>query len=185
VAQGEAKIEGRMSPHLQFMAGPMLRYDVRINNFVYVHSIYIHLRFFWQTVENGVWHGFALIVTADAGSRYDPAPKLTYSYGSSVAPESLRSELEQNATADGQQPVDSANSKTVDAVGQMIYQYRFGDASNTFWRYAGQLGGRSLFDLVNNSDYAPRLCRFKLEVELQDADMPVTYALNVRYKCFL
>ncbi|KAG8739041.1 hypothetical protein FRC10_006236 [Ceratobasidium sp. 414] len=45
----------RMRPHLQFMCGPLLRYD---------------------TVERGVWYGAAMIVTADAGSQYDPHPML-------------------------------------------------------------------------------------------------------------
>ncbi|KAG8704747.1 hypothetical protein FRC08_002055 [Ceratobasidium sp. 394] len=44
-----------MRPHLQFMCGPLLRYD---------------------TVEKGVWYGAAMIVTADAGSQYDPHPML-------------------------------------------------------------------------------------------------------------
>lgn len=50
----------QMSPLLQFMVGPLLRYD---------------------TIDmNGVWHGAALIVTADAGSNYDPVPVLTYQW---------------------------------------------------------------------------------------------------------
>ncbi|KAI6162521.1 hypothetical protein EDD17DRAFT_1757290 [Pisolithus thermaeus] len=50
----------QMSPLLQFMVGPLLRYD---------------------TIDmNGVWHGAALIVTADAGSFYDPVPVLTYQW---------------------------------------------------------------------------------------------------------
>ncbi|KAI6036071.1 hypothetical protein BKA83DRAFT_104189 [Pisolithus microcarpus] len=55
----------QMSPLLQFMVGPLLRYD---------------------TIDmNGVWHGAALIlplycVAADAGSNYDPVPVLTYQW---------------------------------------------------------------------------------------------------------
>ncbi|KAG8745089.1 hypothetical protein FRC12_014663, partial [Ceratobasidium sp. 428] len=46
----------RMRPHLQFMCGPLLRYD---------------------TVDHrGVWYGAVMIVTADAGSQYDPHPML-------------------------------------------------------------------------------------------------------------
>ncbi|KAI0781344.1 hypothetical protein BD413DRAFT_27799 [Trametes elegans] len=48
----------RMNPYLQFMAGPLLRYDT--------------------VDERGVWRGAALIVTADAGSVYEPLPTLTY-----------------------------------------------------------------------------------------------------------
>ncbi|KAF8968403.1 hypothetical protein BDZ97DRAFT_1655223 [Flammula alnicola] len=50
----------RMDPHLQFMCGPLLKYDT--------------------IDEHGVWHGAALIVTADAGSIYEPHPTLTYSW---------------------------------------------------------------------------------------------------------
>ncbi|KAL1947332.1 hypothetical protein VTO73DRAFT_14293 [Trametes versicolor] len=48
----------RMNPYLQFMAGPLLRYDT--------------------VDERGVWRGAAMIVTADAGSVYEPLPTLTY-----------------------------------------------------------------------------------------------------------
>ncbi|KAI0648264.1 hypothetical protein C8Q79DRAFT_905728 [Trametes meyenii] len=48
----------RMNPYLQFMAGPLLRYDT--------------------VDEAGVWRGAAMIVTADAGSVYEPLPTLTY-----------------------------------------------------------------------------------------------------------
>jgi hypothetical protein len=70
--------KGMMNPYLQFTCGPLLRYD---------------------TIDNGVWHGAALIVSewcflmavvdvpsthgtafvaADAGSTYDPSPTLKY-----------------------------------------------------------------------------------------------------------
>ncbi|KZT28528.1 hypothetical protein NEOLEDRAFT_1154428 [Neolentinus lepideus HHB14362 ss-1] len=50
----------RTEPHLQFMVGPLLRYDT--------------------VDEQGVWHGAALIVTADGGSEYEPHPDLTYEW---------------------------------------------------------------------------------------------------------
>lgn len=43
-----------MNPHLQLQCGPMLRYD---------------------TVENGIYHAFALVVTADTGSDYRCVPR--------------------------------------------------------------------------------------------------------------
>jgi len=45
-----------MNPRLQFMCGPLLRYDT--------------------IDEHGMWHGAALIVTADAESTYEPYPTL-------------------------------------------------------------------------------------------------------------
>jgi hypothetical protein len=68
----------RMNPYLQFMVGPLLRYDT--------------------VDENGLWHGAALIVSefvtsivvascsspiheaADSGSLYEPHPVLTYQW---------------------------------------------------------------------------------------------------------
>ncbi|KAF6764847.1 hypothetical protein DFP72DRAFT_985955 [Ephemerocybe angulata] len=50
----------RMEPHLQFMCGPLLRFDT--------------------IDEHGIWHGAAMIVTADAGSIYEPFPMLTYEW---------------------------------------------------------------------------------------------------------
>ncbi|KAI0290515.1 hypothetical protein BC826DRAFT_1092547 [Russula brevipes] len=48
----------RMEPYLQFMCGPLLRYDT--------------------VVEHDVWRGAAMIVTADVGSTYEPYPSLKY-----------------------------------------------------------------------------------------------------------
>lgn len=68
----------RMNPHLQFMAGPLLRYDT--------------------VDENGTWYGACMIVSmynstlyllqnsdrclqaVDAGSVYEPHPNLTYEW---------------------------------------------------------------------------------------------------------
>ncbi|TIA92650.1 hypothetical protein E3P81_01381 [Wallemia ichthyophaga] len=50
---------GNLKPHLQFVCGPMLKYD---------------------TVFDSVWYGAAMIVTADEGSTYDPTPILGYSW---------------------------------------------------------------------------------------------------------
>ncbi|PPR04970.1 hypothetical protein CVT24_010428 [Panaeolus cyanescens] len=67
----------RMEPHLQFMCGPLLRYDT--------------------IDEHGVWHGAALVVSqyslflrflasADSGSVYEPFPSLNYSWDPSAPP---------------------------------------------------------------------------------------------------
>ncbi|KAF9036679.1 hypothetical protein BJ165DRAFT_1394689 [Panaeolus papilionaceus] len=55
-----------MDPHLQFMCGPLLKYDT--------------------IDEHGVWHGAALIVTADSGSIYEPFPTLNYSWDPTAPP---------------------------------------------------------------------------------------------------
>jgi len=53
----------RMHPPLQFMCGPLLRYD---------------------TVVDDVWYGAAMIVTADAGSQYSPTPFLSVTWDLAV-----------------------------------------------------------------------------------------------------
>ncbi|TFK42983.1 hypothetical protein BDQ12DRAFT_677131 [Crucibulum laeve] len=50
----------RMEPHLQFMCGPLLKYDT--------------------VDEQGIWHGAVLVVTADSGSIYEPHPTLVYEW---------------------------------------------------------------------------------------------------------
>ncbi|EKD05691.1 hypothetical protein A1Q2_00015 [Trichosporon asahii var. asahii CBS 8904] len=57
---GQAGGAGVMQPHIQFMCGPLLNY---------------------YSVVNGVWHGAALVVTADKGSILNPPPYLTISLG--------------------------------------------------------------------------------------------------------
>ncbi|BGP53880.1 hypothetical protein JCM8202v2_001452 [Rhodotorula sphaerocarpa] len=52
----------RMRPYLQLMTNVMLRYD---------------------TVVDGVWHGFGMLVAVDAGSDYSSPPVLTYQWDAS------------------------------------------------------------------------------------------------------
>ncbi|KAF9484877.1 hypothetical protein BDN70DRAFT_871851, partial [Pholiota conissans] len=60
IERSQALRVARMEPHLQFMCGPLLKYDT--------------------IDEDGIWHGAALVVTADSGSIYDPHPVLTYTW---------------------------------------------------------------------------------------------------------
>ncbi|WAQ86503.1 hypothetical protein PtA15_7A229 [Puccinia triticina] len=75
-----------LRPHLQFMCGPMLRYD----------SVDLH---------NNTWLGFCCVVTADTGSVYEPSPMLQMqwnsTFDSSPDPSQLPgSTIQQDATAD-------------------------------------------------------------------------------------
>ena len=84
-----------MSPHLQVSVS-CLPYAVSLN-FEAVHGwpsvkvAMLHLHAYVQLLiialyrydtidEQGLWHGAALIVTADAGSVYEPHPHLTYEW---------------------------------------------------------------------------------------------------------
>ncbi|PFH52428.1 hypothetical protein AMATHDRAFT_74220 [Amanita thiersii Skay4041] len=163
-----------MDPPLQFMCGPLLKYD---------------------TVVNNVWYGAALIVTADSGSIYEPFPSLTYEWDpdqppsyliqpqwtasdgstqsastyelgphpadphSTVAPAlsaqaSVTSWAWQgvnNGGLDGKPRGINARSRIVK--GQEIYAYAGQSGSFTFWR-------------------------FHLEIPLSDNELEVTYYIN-------
>lgn len=54
----------QMQPPLQFMCGPLLRYDTVIEN---------------------MWYGAAMIVTADSGSQYSPLPFLSMTWDPAVS----------------------------------------------------------------------------------------------------
>ncbi|KAA1077859.1 hypothetical protein PGT21_022299 [Puccinia graminis f. sp. tritici] len=75
-----------LQPHLQFMCGPMLRYD----------SV---------DIQNQTWLGFCCVVTADTGSVYAPSPMLQMHWNSSsVQPGSQPSQdsgiIQQDVTAE-------------------------------------------------------------------------------------
>jgi hypothetical protein len=60
------------------MVGPLLRYERVKCRLIFLLLILINR---YDTVDdNGVWHGAALIVTADSSSIYEPHPTLTFSW---------------------------------------------------------------------------------------------------------
>ncbi|TFY58586.1 hypothetical protein EVJ58_g6335 [Rhodofomes roseus] len=133
------------------MAGPLLRYD---------------------TVDRqGIWRGAALIVTADAGSDYDPSPILTYTWDpirpthlSRNASRKFRSGLSMDL---GPHPADPHSTSRPDydsipagpnvitkhSQGQEIYVYVGHSGTFTFWR-------------------------FMLEIPLGQNEMSITYSVN-------
>ncbi|KAJ6630651.1 hypothetical protein B0H10DRAFT_1982192 [Mycena sp. CBHHK59/15] len=142
----------RMHPHLQFMVGPLLRYD---------------------TIDNGVWHGAVMIVTADSGSVYEPHPNLTFEWD----PESKQEKTHNNGKATsfdlGPHPADphststlngvspNANGKTVKGPNARSEQV----PGHEIWVYAGH-GGTSTF------------WRFSLEIPLSPVEMTIAYSIN-------
>ncbi|KAM6500879.1 hypothetical protein JOM56_003893 [Amanita muscaria] len=135
-----------MGPPLQFMCGPLLKYD---------------------TVVDYVWYGAVLIVTADSGSTYSPAPALTYDWDQN-RPSHDVTHLEHDTSgtsfdlgphpADPQTSppmviIDARNGTSKQVEGQEIYVYADQTGSFTFWR-------------------------FYLEVPLADNGQEVTYHIN-------
>ncbi|KAK7467073.1 hypothetical protein VKT23_004134 [Stygiomarasmius scandens] len=146
----------RMNPHLQFMVGPLLRYDT--------------------IDEHGVWHGAALIVTADSGSSYDPLPTLTIEWDPekpSFTNKRAKSIRRPHASSfdlgphpadphstsvaianqlDGK-PFHGPSAQTQQVSGQEIYVYAGSGGTFTFWR-------------------------FTLHIPLGSNEMSVTYSIN-------
>lgn len=108
--------------------GPILRYD---------------------SVVNGVWHGFALLVTSDQGSTYEPGPLLLMEWAS--AP-SLEHEFEQKAALSGDLASEASHGKV-----------------NTCSSQSTQV-----FSYLSN-----RFFRFKLEIPLGDEEQEIFYSVNV------
>lgn len=123
-----------MRPHLQFMCGPLLRYD----------TVDVH----------GVWRGAALIVTADAGSTYEPYPTLKYRWD----PKRSTQHNKQCSVQDvdlGPHPADplaahigseeydghleGPNVREQKVLGRDIYVYSGRGCTYTFWRFLIQI----------------------------------------------
>jgi hypothetical protein len=136
----------RMNPHLQLMCGPLLRYDT--------------------VGSDGVWYGAAMVVTADAGSQYDPHPMLHlewdplrpvhvnangYQRGRSIS--SLPSPMSPPGATGYPQPSPYPSESTVkpsdyppshayqqtDVPGHEIWVYQGPSGSFTFWRFLIQV----------------------------------------------
>ncbi|KAI0050058.1 hypothetical protein FA95DRAFT_1677081 [Auriscalpium vulgare] len=127
----------RMNPHLQFMCGPLLRYDT--------------------VDERKVWHGAALIVTADAGSVYEPYPTLRYSWDPDSPTAFQKKHGAGSVSVDlGPHPADpmsmhynpgvaahatyqGPNARTESTPGQELWVYVGNGGTYTFWRFHIQI----------------------------------------------
>jgi len=139
VERSQAFRVARMEPYLQLMVGPLLRYD---------------------TIDDqGVWHGFVLIVTSDSGSVYEPHPMLGYRWDPD-GPITNRPPSVQNGSlfALGPHPArpqsmggmpsptnshvtgfPGPNSQQEQVPGHEIWVYGGNGGSCTFWRFMIQI----------------------------------------------
>ncbi|KAK7014992.1 C-CAP/cofactor C-like domain-containing protein [Favolaschia claudopus] len=146
----------RMEPHLQFMVGPLLRYD---------------------TVVDGVWYGAVMIVTADAGSLYEPNPTLQLEWDPDQPRARPRSKTHRAhlpsfdlgphpadphpkntlnglpSGSNGHIPAPSMNARKEHVPGHEIWVYAGHNGTSTFWRFA-------------------------LEIPLGPNEMAITYRIN-------
>jgi len=95
-----------MNPHLQLMCGPMLRYD---------------------TVQDGIYHAFALVVVANEGSSYERKPYISWQMEPSLE-QGMQSASLNDTSSHSQLP-----SAVVEAT--QIYVYHGLGGSHTFWRF--------------------------------------------------
>ncbi|TDL27575.1 hypothetical protein BD410DRAFT_812553 [Rickenella mellea] len=141
----------RTTPHLQFMVGPLLRYD---------------------TVDKaGIWNGFCLIVTADAGSIYEPHPNLVYEWDPEMPTSMSRTASNRSGATFslGPHPADPYNF-TPDLEGREANghssSYRMEQTpGHEIWMYEGN-GGTFTF------------WRFTIQIPLSANEMVVKYSIN-------
>uniref|UniRef100_A0A0W0F8X0 PhoD-like phosphatase domain-containing protein n=1 Tax=Moniliophthora roreri TaxID=221103 RepID=A0A0W0F8X0_MONRR len=145
----------RMNPHLQFMVGPLLRYDT--------------------VDDNGIWHGAALIVTADSGSIYEPHPTLTYEWDpdAPVKHQKARSRHRSTKSFDlGPHPADphstsvAVTTSQLNGVPEVSTHFRKELVpGQEIWVYGGA-GGTFTF------------WRFMIHIPLSMNEMAITYSIN-------
>ncbi|KNZ75467.1 hypothetical protein J132_02800 [Termitomyces sp. J132] len=137
VERSQALRIARMDPHLQFMVGPLLRYDT--------------------VDEFGIWHGAAMIVTADSGSIYEPHPTLTYEWDPDQTshytaqarsfdlgphpadPHSTILSTNPNGYSNNYMRPPSSNVTKEVVPGQEIHVYGGPGGTFTFWRFLIQI----------------------------------------------
>ncbi|KAF7796739.1 hypothetical protein EIP86_007922 [Pleurotus ostreatoroseus] len=148
-----------MKPILQLMAGPMLRYD---------------------TVDaDGVWHGAALIVTADAGSVYEPHPMLHYVWDPSQPANNKisRTRSHTSAHSNGHPSHFHLAPHPADPLSNVL------PASNGSWAPPGPnsfketVPGQEIWVYVGNGGTFT-FWRFMIHIPLGPQEMRVTYSVN-------
>ncbi|KAJ7940795.1 hypothetical protein B0H13DRAFT_1939963 [Mycena leptocephala] len=154
VERSHAQRIPRMEPHLQFMVGPLLRYD---------------------TVEEGVWYGAVMIVTADSGSVYEPHPILTFEWDPDLERKMQPKMHKEHPSFDlGPHPADpnhTLNGLPLDPIngnGNATHGPNFRREqvpAHEIWVYAGHAGTSTFW-------------RFALEIPLGPTEMAITYYIN-------
>ncbi|KAG7092398.1 hypothetical protein E1B28_008755 [Marasmius oreades] len=146
----------RMTPHLQFMVGPLLRYDT--------------------VDELGIWHGAAMIVTADSGSIYEPHPTLFYEWDPDQtvyfnAPKKRKPEIGKPFDL-GPHPADPHSTSVAVSTSQTNGNVEHGPRhrqetalGQEIWVYGGA-GGTFTF------------WRFMIHIPLEANEMAITYMVN-------
>ncbi|KAJ7083825.1 hypothetical protein C8R43DRAFT_320318 [Mycena crocata] len=142
----------RMHPHLQFMVGPLLRYD---------------------TVENGVWYGAAMIVTADSGSVYEPHPILSFEWDPDKSIKTQNTPKQYGASFDlSPHPADPHPSNSLTGL-----PHSNGKAGHGPNFESQQVPGHEIWVYASNTGTST-FWRFSIEIPLGPAEMAISYCIN-------
>ncbi|KII89007.1 hypothetical protein PLICRDRAFT_53502 [Plicaturopsis crispa FD-325 SS-3] len=152
VERSKASRVARMEPPLQFMVGPLLRYDT--------------------VDERGVWNGAALIVTADAGSVYEPHPTLTVSWDPDRPLGKSHSRTKGKSFDLGPHPADPHSTPVLD-----VDPNENGAAHRGPHAHAVQVPGQEIWVYAGNGGTFT-FWRFMMQVPLGPKEMKVRYSIN-------
>lgn len=106
----------------------------------------------YDTVVNGVWHGFAMLVSTDAGSDYSISPFLTYQWDGTAGG------LAHVPIHELPRPGPDASEPGVETRSAQGIRYHV---------FNGLLGSHSFW-------------RFKIEIPLGEREEEIFYSVNVR-----
>ncbi|KAH0827015.1 hypothetical protein J3R83DRAFT_4684 [Lanmaoa asiatica] len=154
----------RMDPYLQFMVGPLLRYDT--------------------VDENGLWNGAVLIVTADWGSSYEPHPILTYQWDPE---ERAQPRVGQNTGSSfdlGPHPADphsTAISPPAFTRGSEGWDYR--SKSDAIGDQTQRVTGQEIYVYAGNGGTFT-FWRFPIQIQLGSAELCIKYSINNSVQLF-
>ncbi|KAG1754457.1 hypothetical protein EDB19DRAFT_1892451 [Suillus lakei] len=163
VERSRAQRLARMEPHLQFMVGPLLRYDT--------------------VDETGLWRGAALIVTADSGSSYEPFPVLTYQWDPEETARPSPSTQASHSRYDlGPHPADPHATAMAGPSAQLpdVNQTYFGDykgKGNTRDDQAQHVIGQEIYVYAGNGGTFT-FWRFPIQIQLGVNEICIKYNIN-------
>lgn len=158
-----------MSPHLQFMCGPLLRYDTVIDN---------------------VWYGAAMIVTADAGSQYSPGPFIAMSWDPAVSVPPPTKSQHQHTKSTDILPFDpntlshmtppltpSAQSESFPSFGGVSGPINGHARKPSRTHQERKIEGHEIW-VYHGASGTFTFWRFMIEIPLANIEMPVSYSVN-------
>jgi len=151
----------QMNPHLQVMCGPLLRYD---------------------TVDpNGTYRGACMIVTADAGSVYEPHPNMSLEWDWN-APRSHKTVGDMTRTGGSSRIIPPKETELSSYLPSVITPvgYPSEDNGNTTSSSRAQkevIPGQEIW-VYNDGTTTCTFWRFIFEIPLSDIEMVVRYRIN-------